>query len=267
MRIALATLPHAGTLAGAVARVRGALAEAADRGARVVCTPENYLPGYRGAGLAVDPVDPDGLAEAYERVGEHVRAAGVALVLGAERVGERGLHLSALVYAPDGRRLGAQDKVQLDPSEEAAFVPGAGRALFDVEGLRFSVCLCHEGWRYPETVRWAAARGAHVVFHPHLSFPTAWGGAPAHWADPRNTFHEKAAMCRAAENTVYFATVNYAVPAAETTSAVVNPDGTLLAHQPYGEAGVLVAELDLAAATGLLARRYRPADHGGAAER
>ena len=29
--------------------------------------------------------------------------------------------------------------------------------------LTFGVAICHEGWRYPETVRWAARRGAHVV--------------------------------------------------------------------------------------------------------
>ncbi len=261
MRIALAALPFEGSIAGAVARVRDALRDAADAGARIVCTPENYLPGYRNAGFPVDPVDADALGEALDRVGEHVRAAGVALVLGAELPGARGLLMSALVYDAAGRRVGRQDKVQLDPSEDAGFVAGVGRSVFDVEGVRFGVCICHEGWRYPETVRWAARRGAQLVFHPHLSFATSWGGAPARWADPRNSFHEKAAMCRAAENAVYFATVNYALPASETTSAVINPDGTLLAHQPYGRPGVLVADIDPGAATGLLARRYRPADH------
>jgi predicted amidohydrolase len=37
----------------------------------------------------------------------------------------------------------------------------------------------------------------------------------------------------------------------------VSPDGTLLCYQPYGEEGLLVADLDLAAATGFLAARYR----------
>jgi predicted amidohydrolase len=261
MRIALATLPFEGSIAGAVARVRDALREAADRGARIVCTPENYLPGYRGGGLPVDPPDPDAFGEAVERVGEHVRAAGVALVLGAELPVDGGLLMSALVYDAAGRRVGRQDKVQLDPSEDAGFVAGVGRSVFDLEGLRFGVCICHEGWRYPETVRWAARRGAQLVFHPHLSFATPWGAAPAGWADPRNSFHEKAAMCRAAENAVYFATVNYALPAAATASAVINPDGSLLAYQPHGTPGVLVADLDLGAASGSLARRYRPADH------
>jgi len=42
-----------------------------------------------------------------------------------------------------------------------------------------------------------------------------------------------------------------------TTSAVARPDGTLHTYQPYGQAGVLLADLDLSAATGLLAARYR----------
>jgi hypothetical protein len=37
----------------------------------------------------------------------------------------------------------------------------------------------------------------------------------------------------------------------------VNPDGTLLAFQPYGLEGVLIAEVDLGAATGVLASRCR----------
>jgi hypothetical protein len=38
---------------------------------------------------------------------------------------------------------------------------------------------------------------------------------------------------------------------------VVRPDGTLLSYQPYGKPGLLIADLDLAAATGLLAARCR----------
>jgi predicted amidohydrolase len=68
------------------------------------------------------------------------------------------------------------------------------------------------------------------------------------------------ALCRAAENTCYFATVNYASPGSPTTSAIVRPDGTLLAYQPYGEEGLLIADIDLSTATGFLAQRYKPVD-------
>jgi predicted amidohydrolase len=53
------------------------------------------------------------------------------------------------------------------------------------------------------------------------------------------------------------ASVNCASDGSPTTSAVVSPDGTLLAHQPYGVEGLLLVDIDLAQATGLLARRYK----------
>jgi predicted amidohydrolase len=127
-----------------------------------------------------------------------------------------------------------------------------------VGSLTFGVVICHEGWRYPETVRWAARHGAQVVFHPHFHEAESGAFRPTAFGDPRNTFHEKAALCRAAENTCWFATVNYASAGSPTTSAIVRPDGTLLSFQPYGEEGLLFGDLDLTAATGHLARRYMP---------
>lgn len=76
---------------------------------------------------------------------------------------------------------------------------------------------------------------------------------PTTFADPA-----KAALCRAAENTCFFATVNCASEGSPTTSAVARPDGTLLHYQPYGRAGLLIADLDLTEATGLLASRFSP---------
>ena len=36
------------------------------------------------------------------------------------------------------------------------------------------------------------------------------------------------------------------------------PDGTCIAYQPYGEAGVVIADIDIEKATGLLVRRFKP---------
>jgi predicted amidohydrolase len=80
---------------------------------------------------------------------------------------------------------------------------------------------------------------------------------PTRFLDPLNTFHEKAMLCRAAENTCFFASVNYASTGSATTSAVIRPDGTVLAWQPYGEEGLLVCDVDLDEATRLLATRLR----------
>jgi predicted amidohydrolase len=96
-----------------------------------------------------------------------------------------------------------------------------------------------------------------VVFHPGFHEAEPGGYRPTTFADPANSFHEKAALCRAAENTCFFATVNYASVGSPTTSAIVRPDGTLLCWQPYGLAGILTADIDLAEATGLLASRLK----------
>jgi predicted amidohydrolase len=71
------------------------------------------------------------------------------------------------------------------------------------------------------------------------------------------SLHEKAMLCRASENTGYFASVNAASNGSGTTSAVFRPDGTLQAYQPYGQEGLLIADLDLGTATGQLASRCR----------
>jgi predicted amidohydrolase len=94
-------------------------------------------------------------------------------------------------------------------------------------------------------------------FTPHFDEEKP-GAYRAAFADPENSFHEKAMLCRAAENTCYFASVNCACAGSVTTSAVARPDGTLLAYQPYGKPGLLIADLDLASATGFLASRLRP---------
>lgn len=256
-RIALANLPFPDSPADSVARVEAAIAEAGERGAGLVCFPEAFVPGYRLVGRQVPPPDADFLEGAWSRVASAAARASVAVVLGTERLVAGGLRLSALVVDRDGTVLGWQDKVQLDPSEDDLYAPGTERQVFQVGPLTFGVVICHEGWRYPETVRFAARRGAHVVFHPHVHVPEPGGCRPTAFGDPANTFHEKAALCRAAENTCFFATVNCASAGSGTTSAVVRPDGTLLCWQPYGEPGLLVAELDLREATGLLARRWR----------
>ena len=167
-------------------------------------------------------------------------------ILGTERVTERGLQIAACVFNPDGTVAGWQDKGQIDPSEEHIYPAlGTGRRVFTVGPLTFGVVICHEGWRYPETVRWAVRRGAQLVFHPHAHVAEPGSYRPVTFADPANTFHEKAMLCRAAENTCYFASVNCASEGSATTSAVVRPDGTLQCYQPYGQEGLLVADLDL----------------------
>lgn len=256
-RIALANLRFPSTPEASIALAAQAIDRASIGGARIICFPECFIPGYRAIGKPVPPPDPVFLERAWSAIAATAAKAGITVVLGTERFVEGALVATALVINPDGSIAGFQDKVQIDPSEESAYTPGSCRRVFQSGPLILGIAICHEGWRYPETVRWAARRGAQIVFHPHFHEAEPGSYRPTTFADPANSFHEKAALCRAAENTCYFATVNYASPGSPTTSAIVLPDGTLLSYQPYGEEGLLIADIDLTTATGLLAARYR----------
>ncbi len=258
-RIALANLRSPATPEESVTLAEQAIAQASRERAGLICFPECFVPGYRGMGKKVLPPNAAFLERAWSTIAAAAAKANLAAVLGTERVVHGALLITALVIRPDGTLDGFQDKVQLDPSEEGIYSPGSERRVFQIGPLTFGVTICHEGWRYPETVRWAARRGAQIVFHPHFHEAEPGGYVPSSFADPANTFHEKAGLCRAAENTCYFAMVNYASAGSPTTSAVVRPDGTVLSYQPYGKEGLLIADIDLAAATGLFAARCKSA--------
>ena len=257
-RIALANLQFPATPEESIALADQAIAQASIERAGLICFPECFVPGYRGLGHVVPPPDPAFLEHAWSVIAAAAARANLVVVLGTERVVDDALLATALVVNRDGSIAGFQDKVQIDPTEEGTYSPGSGRRVFQDGAVTFGVAICHEGWRYPETVRWAVRRGAHIVFHPHLHEAEPGSYRPSVFADPANSFHEKAALCRAAENTCFFATVNYASEGSPTTSAVVRPDGTLLTYQPYGKPGLLLADIDIVQATGLLASRSRP---------
>lgn len=256
-RIALANIRFPATPDDSITLAEQAIAQASIKGAGLICFPECFVPGYRRMGKSVLPPNPEFLERAWSAIAMTAAKANLAVVLGTERVVDDALLATALVINRDGTIAGFQDKVQLDPSEDGLYSPGSGRRMFQTGPLTFGIAICHEGWRYPETVRWAVRHGAHIVFHPHFHEAEPGGYRPSSFADPANSFHEKAALCRAAENTCYFATVNCASIGSPTTSAVVRPDGKLLSYQPYGKQGLLIADIDIAAATGLLAARCR----------
>jgi len=258
LTIALAAPLVARSLEHGLEEVERLASEAAERRAAVVCFPEAYLPGLRGEAFEVWEY---GRAEEERVVAEArriARAAKLTLILGMERVTERGRVIAALVVDGRGEVLGWQTKNQIDPSEDRFYVPGEGRRLFAVDGVPFGIAICHEGWRYPETVRWAAVRGAQVVFHPQHTGYEHGGTHLTEWGAATNPYYEQAMRMRARENTIWFASANYGLACQESATSIIAPDGACAACLPYDRAGLLVHELDLTRATGLLARRFAP---------
>jgi predicted amidohydrolase len=258
MRIALASPRVATSLDDGLRRVERLITQAAERQAEIVCFPEAYLPGLRGQEFDVFPFDRNDQQRVLERASSLARDHSIAVILGMEMIADAGRQIAAVAFDRHGEMLGAQTKNQLDPTEDAFYVPGTTRTLFESGGVKFGIVICHEGWRYPETVRWAAMRGAKIVFHPQLTGSDRRGVRLTRWGQPDAPYYEKAMLMRSIENTIYFASVNYAVEFQESATSVIGPDGRMHAHLPYGEEGVLVHDIDLDAATGALARRYAP---------
>jgi predicted amidohydrolase len=261
MIIGLASPRVATSLDDGFDKIQRCLSDAAARGAEIVCFPEAYLPGLRGVGIDVLPFGPAEHAQVLQVVAKLAQTHSVATILGTERLTAAGRQIAAYVIDARGQVQGYQTKNQLDPSEDANYVPGNTRQLFEINGVKFGVVICHEGWRYPETVRWAAARGAKIVFHPQHTGSDEEGVRLTQWGAVDSPYYEKAMMCRGLENTIYFASVNYALRFQEAATSVIGPSGRCQAYLPYGQEGVLVHEIRVEEATGLLATRYAPERH------
>jgi predicted amidohydrolase len=258
MIIALASPRVAATFDDGLDRVQRLLSEASAQGAQIVCFPEAYLPGLRGQDFEAYPFDAAQQERALQAVAQWSRRYAVATILGMERLTPAGRQIVAFVLDAHGRLQGCQTKNQLDPSEDRFYVPGNTRQIFEVNGIKFGVAICHEGWRYPETVRWAAVRGAKIVFHPQHTGTEQQGVRLTQWGAADSPYYEKAMMMRSIENTIYFASVNYALRFQEAATSLIAPSGQCQAYLPYGQEGVLVQAINVEEATGLLAKRYAP---------
>src|SRR5579862_734723 len=116
-RLALANLRYPATREDSVTLATDAVRQAVDAGARIICFPECFVPGYRAPDRNVAPADPAFLERAWAAVAEAAKRSSIAVVLGTERVVSSKPTPTMLVINPDGTIAGFQDKVQLDPSE------------------------------------------------------------------------------------------------------------------------------------------------------
>jgi predicted amidohydrolase len=259
LRIGLAAVRNAPTVEERLRTLGCFLEEAAAQGVAIVCFPETYIPGLRGQDFPVPPPDQRRQEAALEEIRAAAQRHGVAVIVGMEWETEAGLHNVAFVVSRDGTVQGSQAKNQIPLEEEPYYVPDGRRRLFEVDGVPFGITICHEGWRYPEATRWPAARGARLVFHPQLTGSDRAGVTIERWGDPSSPYYEKAMIARGVENTVYFASVNYAMRYQDSATSLIDPDGECLAYVPYGQERLLVQDLDLSRATGFCAKRYNPA--------
>jgi len=257
MKIALASPPFPKSINDSLHWLEKLVKNAASRKAEIICFPESFIPGYPGMGYAIEERSSAKLQLALEKVCLIAAENSIAIIIPMDWHFTNGIFNLAYVISNKGEILGYQSKNQLDPTEDNLWVAGTERSIFEVGGIKFGITICHEGFRYPESVRWAAQQGAQIVFHPHFVGSNIEGARLREWGDKDNPYYEKAMMMRALENTIYFASSNYASSYPGSASAVIDPEGSCIIHEKYGNIGVIVADIEPARATRLLAKRFK----------
>lgn len=257
MRIALASPALTTAISNALPQLEKLVTEASAQQCEIICFPESFIPGYPIAENKTEKPTAADLQKALHKACEIANKNAIAVILPMDWYEAEKFLNVAFVISAKGEVLGYQSKNQLDPTEDTIWDAGTQRHVFEINNVKFGITICHEGFRYPESVRWAARQGAAIVFHPHFAGSNISGPTLSEWGNKNNPYYEKAMMMRAMENTIYFASVNYATKFQESASSVIAPDGTCAAHQAYGEAGIIIAEIDQSLATGLLAKRFK----------
>jgi predicted amidohydrolase len=257
MKVAIASPSYPTSIKDGLLQVEKLVKEAAKQQAEIICFPESYIPGYPAEEFEVEASSPKKLQTALNKACKIASENNIAIILPMDWYSAQGVLNIAHVISNTGEVLGYQAKTQLDPTEDNIWVPGTERHIFEVNGVKFGIVICHEGFRYPELVRWAARHDAKIVFHPHFAGSNIQGVELTEWGNKNNPYYEKAMMMRALENTIYFGSSNYATHYPESASSLIGPDGCCIEHQPYRKPGVFVAEIDTKRASGLLAKRFK----------
>lgn len=172
------------------------------------------------------PFDEAAQARVLQVTSQWAKAYRIATILGMEQTSPAGRQIAAAVFDTQGALQGIQTKNQLDPSEDPFYVPGNTRQIFEVKHSVLSLAS-RSATRAGVTQRPCVGRpcAVRIVFTltsrgSHLSGVrlTTWGAADA-------PYYEKAMMMRSRENSIYFASVNYALRFQESATSLIAPSG------------------------------------------
>lgn len=190
MKIALASAPFPKGIHDGLITLEKMVKEAAETHAEIICFPESYLPGYPGMKYSTNDQTSDSLEAALDKVCKIAAENSIAIIIPMDWHLNKQLVNLAYVVSKEGKILGYQTKNQLDPSEDAIWIPGTDRNIFELNDVKFGITICHEGFRYPESVRWAAQHGAKIVFHPQFTGSNTSGVRLIEWGNKNNPYYE-----------------------------------------------------------------------------
>lgn len=244
LRVAAVQMKFASSLDENFAKVEAAL-EAAEQGkADAVLFPECCTTGYN---QDFSDLSRKEIRASLATIGQLAAKHRVNVLIGSP-VFRRGRWQNCLVAIDRrGRVVHCHAKCQLTERDRKIFAPGNSIAWFRLDGVLCTAIICHER-RYPELVRLAVMAGARIVFHPNAGLDSLAVSRTKHRG-------RDGIAVRAFENAVFYVFANSVGPQGDGLwsagdSKIVAPDGGVLALANNRDETVIIAELDLAAATG-----------------
>ncbi|HUG69708.1 MAG TPA: carbon-nitrogen hydrolase [Pirellulaceae bacterium] len=253
--IALVQMTCANAKAPNVEKALSRIADAAERGANVICLQELFHNQY-----PCQTEDHARFAEAEpipgptsELLAEAARKHEVVIVGSLFERRAAGLyHNTAVVFDTDGTQLGMYRKMHIpdDPLfyEKFYFTPGdLGFRSFATRFGRIGVCVCWDQW-FPEAARLTALTGAEILF-----YPTAIGWLPDEkevYGASQHSAWETMMRSHAISNGVFVAAPNRVGHEGKLqfwgASFVADPYGQVVARAAHDAEETLVVECDLA---------------------
>ena len=229
-------------------------ADAAQRGANVVCLPELFQTQYfcqREDHSLFDLAEPIP-GPSSEKLAAAARKNSIVLIASLFEKRAPGVyHNTAAVFDKDGSLRGLYRKMHIpdDPLyyEKFYFTPGdLGFQSFPTKFGRVGVCVCWDQW-YPEAARLTALAGAEIIF-----YPTAIGWLPAEkeeFGASQHSAWETMMRSHAIANGVFVAAPNRVGREGALQfwggSFVSDPNGNLLAKASHEGEEIVITRCDL----------------------
>lgn len=230
------------------------IAEAAERGANVVCLQELFAGQYfcqTEDHRHFDQAEPIP-GPTSQLLAEAARKHGIVVVGSLFERRAAGLyHNTAVVFDVDGSQAGMYRKMHIpdDPLyyEKFYFTPGdLGFRSFDTKFGRIGVCVCWDQW-YPEAARLTAMTGAEIIF-----YPTAIGWLPEEkeeFGASQAAAWETMMRSHAISNGVFVAAPNRVGPEGKLQfwggSFISDPNGNIVSKAGHEGEEILLTPCDL----------------------
>jgi len=136
-------------------RISEMVKEAKRKDAAIICLPEHWIPGRKP--------DMKIMVSFLKTLAKENR---INIIAGADFYSEgKRTTVQSIVISKNGKILGMQSKVHLFGREKLLAEPGNLYNLFDVEGIKTGIIICHD-LVYPEVARIYAIKGAELIFSP-----------------------------------------------------------------------------------------------------